>query len=106
MKKIGFAIIGFLSLGMGMGLNIQYALDDYEWAENSVVKLWASIGSIDISWPDPNKPIEPGKVAQTKPCTLSTPNGVTGSVMRVCSEQYVCPTCSCTPVACGGVFFN
>lgn len=46
MKKIGFAIIGFLSLGMGMGLNIQYALDDYEWAENSVVKLWASSGGV------------------------------------------------------------
>lgn len=31
MKKIEFAIIGFLSLGTGMGLNVQYALDDYGW---------------------------------------------------------------------------
>lgn len=105
MKKIEFAIIGFLSLGTGMGLNVQYALDDYGWAENSVVKLWASTGSIDTSWPDPNKPTEPGKVADVVPCQYTFPDGsFTSSVKRICANQYVCPSCNCAPVSCGVAF--
>ena len=89
-----------------MGLNIQYALNDYGWAENLVMKIWATTGWIDVSWPGP-LPVEPGKVADTVPCKYNYPNGMfTASIERVCKDQYVCPTCGCIPVPCGTPFYN
>ena len=104
MKKL-VLISGLTMLLLGMGLNLQYALDDYGWADNLVIQILATTGDINTSWPDPNKPVEAGTIAVTKSCMYIYPDGsFTGSVQRVCEKQYVCPTCNCTPVPCGGEF--
>ena len=107
LKKKAVLLIGALMLLLGMGMNLQYALDDYGWADNLAVQVLAAVtGDLDTSWPDPNKPVELGKVARTESCILQTGSGVTNSVKRTCNVQYVCPTCGCTPVACGEAFYN
>ncbi|MBC8601662.1 hypothetical protein H8784_07990 [Parabacteroides acidifaciens] len=105
MKKL-VLISGLTMLLLGMGLNLQYALDDYGWADNLVIQILATTGDINTSWPDPNKPVEPGKIATTESCVLYTGDGFTNSVKRVCHNQFVCPTCSCTQTACGEAFYN
>lgn len=50
---------------------------------------------------------EVGKIAVTEKCQYKYPDGsFTTSVRRACYDQYVCPTCTCTPVPCGDVFYN
>ena len=42
LKKKAMLLIGVLILLLGMGMNLQYALDDYELAENNaVIAIWA-----------------------------------------------------------------
>ena len=107
LKKKDVLLIGALMLLLGMGMNLQYALDDYSWADNWAVQVLATMtGDLDTSWPDPNKPVELGKVAKTESCILQTGSGITNSVKRTCNVQYVCPKCGCIPAACGEVFYN
>ncbi|MCF2660384.1 hypothetical protein JQM83_14490 [Parabacteroides distasonis] len=40
MKKT-MLLVGAIALLSGMGLNLQYALDDYELADNRMIALWA-----------------------------------------------------------------
>ena len=42
LKKKAVLLIGALMLLLGMGMNLQYALDDYGLAENNgVIAIWA-----------------------------------------------------------------
>lgn len=94
-------VIGVVSLLLGMGLNLQHALDDYGLSENLVVELLAVTGDFDTTL-YPGQPEEPGKVRDQVRCMYKYPDGsFTSSVEWICVNQYVCPTCRCTPVPCG-----
>lgn len=44
----------------------------------------------------------PGQIGDLDPCVLVYPDGsFTSSVEYVCWDQYVCPSCTCTPIPCG-----
>ncbi len=61
--------------------------------------LVADENPIDIPWISDYPAI--GKLDN---CQQNLSNGFTrGSVKWVCTVQWVCPTCSCTPEACGEV---
>ncbi|SHK05632.1 hypothetical protein SAMN05444280_1572 [Tangfeifania diversioriginum] len=50
-----------------------------------------------------NTSIEPGKIGDQEPCRLDLGGGwFTGSVEYICVDNYVCPSCTCTPIPCGG----
>lgn len=51
LKKKAVLLIGALMLLLGMGMNLQYALDDYGWADNLAVQVLAAVtGDFDTSW--------------------------------------------------------
>ena len=103
MKRIKFIVLGLLALFLGMGLNVQYALNDYYWKNNFIVKAWASTGDLNISGGSDG--VEVGKIADKRRCKYTYPDGsFTTSVEVVCVDQYVCPSCTCKPVACGETF--
>ena len=61
-------LIGALMLLLGMGINLQYALDDYGWADNLAVQVLAAVtGDFDTTI-YPGQPVEPGKVRDQVPC--------------------------------------
>ena len=43
LKKKAVLLIGALMLLLGMGMNLQYALDDYGWADNLAVQVLAAV---------------------------------------------------------------
>ena len=48
-------------------------------------------------------PVSPGQIGTWDRCTLDLGGGwFTSSVEYNCHDQYVCPSCTCTPIACGG----
>ena len=104
LKKKAVLLIGALMLLLGMGMNLQYALDDYGWADNLAVQVLAAVtGDFDTTI-YPGQPVEPGKVRDQVPCMYTYPDSsFTSSVAWVCVDQYVCPSCNCTPVPCGGM---
>ncbi len=57
-------------------------------------------------WEENNDdPIAPGQTGTTERCRLDLGGGwFTSSVEYVCWDQYVCPSCTCTPAACGEYF--
>ena len=68
LKKKAVLLIGALMLLLGMGINLQYALDDYGWADNLAVQVLAAVtGDFDTTI-YPGQPVEPGKVQDQVPC--------------------------------------
>ncbi len=68
LKKKAVLLIGALMLLLGMGINLQYALDDYGWADNLAVQVLAAVtGDFDTTI-YPGQPVEPGKVRDQVPC--------------------------------------
>ena len=50
LKKKAVLLIGALMLLLGMGINLQYALDDYGWADNLAVQVLAAVtGDFDTT---------------------------------------------------------
>lgn len=62
-------------------------------------------GIMSIAVAQSENPITPGQIGSTERCQLDLGGGwFTSSVEYVCRDQYVCPSCSCTPYACGEHF--
>jgi len=102
LKKKAVLSVGVMMSLVGMGLNLQYALDDYGWKDNLVVQVLAAMTGDFTTTLYPGQPEEPGKIRDKVPCKLTFPDGsFTASVAWICVDQYVCPTCTCTPVPCG-----
>jgi hypothetical protein len=81
-KKLCFIVAALLLLVLSLNFGILFADNPWEYD------------------PDPPQPSAPDLIA----CTEILPGGWTrGSVEIICVPQYVCPTCFCTPEACGHV---
>ena len=69
-------------------------------ASNGDISLNGLISAANAFWPE--GPVDPGSIGSMKSCTLDLGGGwFTASVEWICEDQYVCPSCSCTPIACG-----
>ena len=56
LKKKAVLLIGALMLLLGMGINLQYALDDYGWADNLAVQVLAAVtGDFDTTYIQVNR---------------------------------------------------
>lgn len=61
----------------------------------------ASIAKADWPWTE-NEPVTPGKTGILESCVIDRGGGwFSSSVMYVCYDQYVCPSCTCNPYGCG-----
>ncbi len=59
-------------------------------------------GIINIAVAQTEYPDGPGQIGTTERCRLDLGGGwFTSSVEYVCWDCYVCPSCTCTPRACG-----
>ena len=97
LKKKAVLLIGALMLLLGMGMNLQYALDDYGLADNNaVIAVWAQQTK---TGDDPAGTCISGSVsafgvtATGKGCEVSTGTGYY-SCCRVTSDGLCrCPSC-------------
>lgn len=81
LKKKAVLAIGAMMLLLGMGMNLQYALDDYGLAENNaVIAVWAQItGSTD-----PGNPPSDGWSSMTLVCYNS--KGQQTGIRKICFQ--------------------
>ena len=85
MKKT-ILLVGAIALLSGMGLNLQYALDDYELADNRMIALWADGTN---TGDDGGGTGESGSVSDSQPCLDCNKSGGPGSTSCTCTSGSV-----------------
>lgn len=106
MKKIKLSLFVFAIVIITASINV-YSLKKHTFSELAICNIEALANNEypwDYPWEDNSGK---GKIAKKETCMYVAPNGYfSSSIERVCYDQYVCPSCTCTPVKCGDFFID
>ncbi|MDH6344310.1 hypothetical protein M2480_002795 [Parabacteroides sp. PFB2-12] len=102
MKRKFLETVMIVTISVAAGWNVYQS-------ENKIILSELGLANVEAlanwEWIPGGNPPPLGTIGKQERCKLELGGGMfTSSVEYICYEQYVCPSCTCTPVPCGVVF--